>query len=333
MMPAMQSVFVTGAAGFIGAHVTHALASLGLRVSGCDLLAAPALLTLQEGRMNALTRPYGVEVAQLDICDTDALAQALRHAAAHTVVHLAALPGVRASAERPLAYSQANLSGFTSVLEACRHAKVQRLLYASSSSVYGHRGGRFAESDRTGPPTSFYAATKMANEAMALAYRAQMGLNSTGMRFFTVYGPWGRPDMAPFLFAQAIRHGRPLRLHGEGRPRRDFTYIDDAVDAIVRMVQRPAELPLPDVLNIGCSQPVRLIEFVQLLEEALGRTAAREFHRLPPEDVAYTCADDRLLNQVLGPRRRTPLHEGLEKLSAWLDVWDPVHACQPDSTC
>ena len=330
----MRSVFVTGAAGFIGAHVVEALALHGLRVTGCDLLSAPRLLTLQEGRLAALTRALGVEVAPLDVCDADALTLALVEHEVEVVVHLAALPGVRASAERPLMYANANLMGFTSVLEACRRAGVSRLLYASSSSVYGQRGGQFAESDRTGPPTSFYAATKMANEAMAAAYKAQMGLNSTGLRFFTVYGPWGRPDMAPYLFAQAIRQGRAIKLYGHGQPRRDFTYIADAVDAVVRLVQQPPQQPLPVVLNIGHNQPVRLLEFVRLLEEALGRSAQIEMRRLPPDDVAYTCADDRLLNRVLGgPMQHTPLPQGLAHLVDWLDRWEPISARQPISTC
>ena len=330
----MQSVFVTGAAGFIGAHVAQALAKHGLRVSGCDLLSASSMLALQDGRLTALIRDSGVDVTPLDACDTDALTLALLERQADVVVHLAALPGVRASAERPLTYANANLMGFASVLEACRRAGVRRLLYASSSSVYGQRGGQFAESDRTGPPTSFYAATKMANEAMAAAYKAQMGLTSTGLRFFTVYGPWGRPDMAPYLFAQAIRQGRPIKLYGHGQPRRDFTFIADAVDAVVRLVQQPLQQPLPDVLNIGHSQPVRLLEFVRLLEEALGREAQVEMHRLPPDDVAYTCADDRLLHRVLGgPMQHTPLRQGLARLVDWLDQWDPIPACQPASTC
>ena len=330
----MRSIFVTGAAGFIGAHLVQALAQQGLRVAGCDLLSAPRLLALQEGRLATLTRTSGVDVAALDVCDTDDLTLALLEHEVDVVVHLAALPGVRASAERPLMYASANLMGFTSVLEACRRAGVSRLLYASSSSVYGHRGGQFAESDRTGPPTSFYAATKMANEAMAAAYKAQMGLNSTGLRFFTVYGPWGRPDMAPYLFAQAIRQGRAIKLYGHGQPRRDFTYIADAVDAVVRLVQQPLQQPLPDVLNIGHSQPVRLMEFVRLLEEALGRSAQIEMHRLPPDDVAYTCADDRLLQRVMGgPMRHTPLPQGLAHLVDWLDQWEPISVCPPVSTC
>lgn len=328
----MRSIFVTGAAGFIGSHLSKALAVQGFQVKGCDLLPAPTLLALQEGRLQALTQPVGVEVMQLDICETDALVDALRGVEAETVVHLAALPGVRASAMRPLAYAQANLVGFTSVLEACRRAGVKRLLYASSSSVYGHRGGQFAESDRTGPPTSFYAATKMANEAMALAYRSQMGLDAVGLRFFTVYGPWGRPDMAPFLFAQAIRQGRPIRLHGHGRPRRDFTHVADAVDALVRLVSMPSSLPLPEILNVGHGQPITLLEFVRLLEDAIGQSATLEMHDLPPDDVAYTCADDRLLQRVIGPLQHTPMTQGLGQLASWLHDWDPLPTCPPAST-
>ena len=330
--PFMTSVFITGAAGFIGAHLGRVLARQGLRVAGCDHFNPSTDKALQQARVEALLCPAGVEVLRLDVNDTDNLERVLRTREVSTVVHLAALPGVRASSQRPLAYAHSNLQGFTSVLEASRRADVQRVLYASSSSVYGNRGGQFTESDRTGPPTSFYAATKMANEAMALAYKAQMGLSCVGLRFFTVYGPWGRPDMAPYLFAQALRKGQPLKLFGHGQPRRDFTYIDDAVNAVARLVQSPLALPLPEVLNIGLSQPVRVLEFVKVLEDLVGRPALLEMLPLPPDDVGYTCADDRLLSRVIGPMDRTALQDGLLALVRWLQVYDPVDACQPVST-
>lgn len=327
----MVCVYVTGAAGFIGSHTVHALAKSGLRVSGCDL---PDVMSrpLQQGRLKALAKPVGVDVVGLDVCDTDGLTDAFRRAPADIVIHLAALAGVRSSAEHPLAYAQANLIGFTSVLEACRRAKVRRLLYASSSSVYGNRGGQFAESDRTGPPTSYYAATKIANEAMASAYRLQMGLNSTGLRFFTVYGPWGRPDMAPYIFARAIHTGTAIKLFGRGQPRRDFTYIKDVVEVVCRLVQAPLNSPLPDVLNVGQSRPVRLLEFVNLLERAMDRTAKLEMHPLPPDDVVYTCADDRLLSQVVGPLAHTPMRQGLADLARWVKAWESIQSCPPAST-
>jgi UDP-glucuronate 4-epimerase len=168
---------------------------------------------------------------------------------------------------------------------------------------------------------------------MALAYRSQIGLDAVGLRFFTVYGPWGRPDMAPFLFAQAIRQGRPIRLHGHGRPRRDFTYVADAVDALVRLVSLPSASPLPDILNVGHGQPITLLEFVRLLEDALGQSAALEMHDLPPDDVAYTCADDRLLHRMIGPLQHTPMAQGLGQLASWLADWDPLPLCPPASTC
>jgi len=328
----METVFITGVAGFIGAHLARLLRLQGLEVAGCDHLNPATDKALQRARIQALLHPHGIEVAPLDINDTEGLEQALAARQVGTLVHLAALPGVRASSHRPLEYARSNLQGFASVLEACRRTGVQRVLYASSSSVYGLRGGQFAESDRVGPPTSFYAATKMANEAMALAYRAQMGLNCVGLRFFTVYGPWGRPDMAPFLFAQALRKGQALQLFGHGQPRRDFTYVDDAVRAVARLVRSPLSLPLPEVLNVGLGQPVRILDFVQVLEEVVGRCAVLEMQPLPPDDVGHTCADDRLLNRVVGPMERTPLKAGLQALVQWLQVHDPVDACPAVST-
>jgi UDP-glucuronate 4-epimerase len=331
--PAMTTVFITGAAGFIGAHLGRELSRKGLAVAGCDHFNPSTDKALQAARVETLLRPAGFELLRLDVNDTDTLEEALRARDVSTVVHLAALPGVRASSQRPLAYAQSNLLGFSSVLEASRRAGVQRLLYASSSSVYGNRGGQFAESDRIGPPTSFYAATKMANEAMALAYKAQMGLSCVGLRFFTVYGPWGRPDMAPYLFAQALRKGQAVKLFGHGQPQRDFTYIDDAVNAVARLVQSPLAPSLPEVLNIGLSQPVSVLDFVRVLESEVGRQAQLEMLPLPPDDVGYTCADDRLLSRVIGPMNRTPLQEGLHALVRWLQAYDPVDACQPASTC
>jgi UDP-glucuronate 4-epimerase len=328
----MTSVFVTGAAGFIGAHLICELARRGFCVAGCDHFDPASSGELQAARVRALLNPVGLMPLRLDVNETERLVSTLRARRVETLIHLAALPGVRASSQRPLAYAQANLQGFASVLEASRQAGVQRVFYASSSSVYGNRGGQFAESDRTGPPSSFYAATKMANESMALAYKAQMGLSSVGLRLFTVYGPWGRPDMAPYLFAQAIRKGLPLRLFGHGQPQRDFTYISDVVDAITRLVQQPLNVPLPEILNIGHHQPVRIRDFVHAIEAIVGRAALIELHPLPPDDVGHTCADDRLLTRVIGPLQRTALQDGLLALVHWLQSFDPVDACQPAAT-
>lgn len=320
----MKRVYVTGAAGFIGSHLCRALARQGHRVRGCDNLAGDAPPALRRGRQRALLQPANVRLDEVDINDTYALARHFLDHEADTVVHLAARAGVRQSAHAPLACARDNLLGFVSTLEACRRSGIGRVLYASSSSVYGNRAGAFSETDPAHPPASVYAATKQADEALAAAFTAQLGLTSVGLRFFTVYGPWGRPDMAPYLFLQAIRRGDPIRLFASGTPRRDFTFIDDVVEAVCRLVTDAREQPMARVLNIGHSQPSTVRELVRAIEQAVGKEAVVRNEALPAGDVEQTCADDTLLRAWVGPLARTSLEEGVLRTARWLDEWDPL---------
>ena len=227
--------------------------------------------------------------------------------------------------QAPMDFVTPNLVGFSHVLDACHRLEVPRLLYASSSSVYGMRSQvPFVESDRTDQPQSFYAATKMANELMAYAYHSQYGMASLGMRFFTVYGPWGRTDMAPFMFAQNIRRGLPIKVFGEGKLRRDFTYVDDIVEAITGLVARPSLVAGADIVNMGHQRPVEVNAFIDLLAGHLKRQPIIEYAPMQVADVALTCAsEDRLLG-MLGSWRETPLDKGLEHFVQWLQDWDPL---------
>ena len=327
----MAQILVTGAAGFIGAHAAAALARAGHAVVGCDSFNAYYPVELKHARVAALVAPAGVAVERLDITDLTALQALMARHRVDTVLHLAAQAGVRHSVQAPLDYVQANLLGFGSVLEACRRHGVRHLLYASSSSVYGRRDGDaaptgFRESDRTDAPASFYAATKQANEAMAHATAAVHGLPATGLRFFTVYGPWGRPDMAYWTFTERLRRGETLQLYGRGELRRDFTYIDDVTDALVRLVARGAPSPDPqgvpaELFNVGHRQPVRMIDFVRLLERCTGCPARIEFAPLQRGDVPDTSADPGRLLDALGHWPATPLADGLPRFTRWLAVW------------
>jgi UDP-glucuronate 4-epimerase len=250
------------------------------------------------------------------------------------VVHLAAQAGVRYSIENPAAYIQSNLDGFGNVLEGCRHQGVQHLVYASSSSVYGGNWQMpFSEQHPVNHPVSLYAATKKANELMAHTYSHLYDLPSTGLRFFTVYGPWGRPDMAPILFAKAILSGQPIKVFNQGQMQRDFTYIDDIVEGVIRCLNKPAS-PDPDfdpldpnpataavphrLFNIGNSQPTPLLRFIALLEEALGVEAIKDFQPMQPGDVIATAADTSALEAWVGFQPNTPLDQGLERLASWI---------------
>jgi UDP-glucuronate 4-epimerase len=332
----MAQILVTGVAGFIGAHAAAALARAGHAVVGCDSFNTYYTVELKQARVVALLEPAGVVVERLDVTDLVADLVALQALMARhridTVLHLAAQAGVRHSVQAPLDYVHANLFGFGTVLEACRRQRVRHLLYASSSSVYGRRDGDaaptgFRESDRTDAPASFYAATKQANEAMAHATAAVHGLPVTGLRFFTVYGPWGRPDMAYWSFTERLRRGEVLQLYGRGELRRDFTYIDDVADALVRLVARGAAPPDPngvpaELFNVGHHRPVRVIDFVRLLERSTGCPARIEFAPLQRGDVPDTSADPSRLLDVLGHWPATPLADGLAQFTHWLADWE-----------
>jgi UDP-glucuronate 4-epimerase len=328
-----ESVLVTGAAGFIGMHVARRLLAEGYDVVGIDNLNAYYDPRLKEARIAALAASPNFRFERIELADRKAMADLF---AAHRfpyVVHLAAQAGVRHSLVDPHAYADANLTGFLNVLEGCRHTGCRHLVYASSSSVYGaNTRVPFRATDNVDHPLSFYGATKKANELMAHAYAHLFALPVTGLRFFTVYGPWGRPDMAMWLFTDAIVQGRPIKLFNHGQMRRDFTYVDDVVEAVVRLVPRPAtpnpawsgDAPDPAssrapwrVYNIGNSQPVEVVEVVELIERAVGKRAVRELLPMQPGDVPETCADTTDLERAVSFRPRTPIGEGVSRFVDW----------------
>ncbi len=311
-----MKTLVTGAAGFIGYHVTERLLAEGRQVVGIDNLNAYYDPGLKRARLARLARHPQFEFAAIDIADRAALEGVFARDAFGNVIHLAAQAGVRYSIENPHAYAEANLTGFLHVLEGCRRGRVRHLIYASSSSVYGGNSKLpFAVADPVDSPISLYAATKRANELMAHCYAHLYDLPATGLRFFTVYGPWGRPDMAPFRFAAAILSGQAIDVYNYGRMWRDFTYIDDIAEGVLRMaVCEPSGYRL---FNVGNSQPVALMDFIGELEGALGRRARKRFLPLQPGDVVATHADVEAFWQAAGFRPSTPLEEGIERFARW----------------
>ena len=333
-----MTIFLTGAAGFIGAAVCERLLARGERVVGFDNFNPyydPALKWARIAQLQAMaarTDTYWALI-EADLEDRAAVEAAFTQHKPTTVIHLAAQAGVRHSIENPAAYIQANLVGFGHILEGCRHNGVEHLVYASSSSVYGGNTNLpFTEHQPVNHPVSLYAATKKANELMAHTYSHLYGLPATGLRFFTVYGPWGRPDMAPMLFAKAILAGEPIRVFNQGRMRRDFTYIDDIVTGVIACADKPAtadssfDTAAPDpatswaphrLFNIGNSQPVQLLYFIDLLERALGRQAIRDLQPMQPGDVEATAADTSLLEAWVGFRPSTSIEVGVESFARW----------------
>ena len=330
-----MTVLVTGAAGFIGAAVALRLLQSGERVIGLDNLNGyydPALKRARLDRLGVAGGDWSFH--QLDLENGAAIADLFGSHQPRAVVHLAAQAGVRYSIENPAAYIQSNLDGFGNVLEGCRHQGVEHLVYASSSSVYGgNRQMPFSEQHPVNHPVSFYAATKKANELMAHTYSHLYGLPATGLRFFTVYGPWGRPDMAPILFAKAILSGQPIKVFNQGQMQRDFTYIDDIVEGVIRCLNKPASAdpsfdpldPNPAtaavphrLFNIGNSQPTPLLRFIELLEKALGVEAIKDFQPMQPGDVVATAADTSALEAWVGFHPNTPLDQGLAHLASWI---------------
>jgi UDP-glucuronate 4-epimerase len=329
-------VLVTGAAGFIGAEVALRLLGRGEQVLGLDDLNAyydPALKQARLRRLEAMAPPGAFRFQRLDVADGPAIHALFRVERPTRVVHLAAQAGVRYSLENPSAYIQSNLVGFGHILEGCRHHGVEHLVYASSSSVYGgNRQMPFSEQHPVNHPVSLYAATKKANELMAHTYSHLYGLPATGLRFFTVYGPWGRPDMAPMLFARAILAGEPIRVFNHGRMERDFTYIDDIAEGVIRCLDKPATAdpgfdplaPNPAtaavphrLFNIGNSRPIALLRFIEVLEQALGREAIRDLQPMQPGDVPATAADTTALEAWTGFRPTTPVETGVARFASW----------------
>jgi len=329
-------VLVTGAAGFIGAEVALRLLARGESVLGLDNLNGyydPALKQERLRRLEGLAPAGAFRFQRLDVADGPGLDALFREVRPSRVVHLAAQAGVRYSLDNPSAYVQSNLVGFGHILEGCRHHGVEHLVYASSSSVYGgNRQMPFSEQHPVNHPVSLYAATKKANELMAHTYSHLYGLPATGLRFFTVYGPWGRPDMAPMLFARAILAGEPIRVFNHGRMERDFTYIDDIAEGVIRCLDKPATAdpgfdplaPNPAtaavphrLFNIGNSRPIALLRFIDVLEQALGREAIRDLQPMQPGDVPATAADTTALEAWIGFRPTTPIETGVERFARW----------------
>ncbi len=311
-----MTILVTGAAGFIGYHAAQRLLGAGYRVVGVDNLNPyydPELKRARLARVNGHPQFRFLEKDLADREQAEAVFAAERY---ELVLHLAAQAGVRYSIDHPHAYTEANVTGFLNVLEGCRHTGVGRLVYASSSSVYGgNTKTPFAVGDPVDTPVSLYAATKRANELMAHCYHHLYGIDTTGLRFFTVYGPWGRPDMAPFKFARAIAEGETIQIYNYGKMSRDFTYVDDIVEGLVRVVGRPR--PGNFLYNIGNCAPVGLLDFVSAMEKAMGRRAKHRYMPLQPGDVISTHADVEAFCEYTGFRPSTPLETGVARFAAW----------------
>ena len=326
-------ILVTGAAGFIGFHVAKRLLRDGRDVVGLDNMNSYYDPALKEARRSELARSNHFRFAKLGLADRDRIASLFKEHRFPYVVHLAAQAGVRYSLVDPFAYVDANLTGFTTILEGCRHNGCRHLLYASSSSVYGSNTNMpFSVHDNVDHPLSLYGASKKANELMSHAYAHLFGLPTTGLRFFTVYGPWGRPDMAMWIFAKAIIAGESIKLFNNGNMRRDFTYIDDVVESVVRLVDRPptgnpnfsGARPDPGsssapwrVYNIGNNKPVELLEVVRLLEEAIGKKAKRELLPMQPGDVPATYANVDDLMRDVDFKPSTPIADGISRFIDW----------------
>jgi UDP-glucuronate 4-epimerase len=329
----MAKILVTGAAGFIGYHTSERLLARGDEVVGLDIVNDYYDPTLKEARIARLSAKPGFRLFRMDLADRDGVARLFREERFDRVIHLAAQAGVRYSITNPHAYIESNLVGFINILEGCRHTGVQHLTYASSSSVYGANTAMpFSVHQNIDHPVSLYAATKKANELMAHTYSHLYGLPTTGLRFFTVYGPWGRPDMAMFLFTKAILEGQPIDVFNHGKMQRDFTYIDDIVEGVIRTSDHTAEpnpawnSDAPDpatskatyrIYNIGNNNPVELMYLIETIEKSLGRVAEKRMLPLQPGDVPATYANVDALVRDVGFAPQTPIETGVANFVAW----------------
>jgi len=329
-----MTILVTGTAGFIGNHLALSLLERGERVVGLDCVTPYYDVTLKEERLKRLLAYPNFVEARVNLADRDAVNQVFETHDPNRVVNLAAQPGVRYSLENPHSYAESNLVGFLNLLEACRHFATKHLVYASTSSVYGANTRMpFSEHQSADHPLSLYAATKKSNEAMAHCYSYLFGIPCTGLRFFTVYGPWGRPDMALFLFTKAILEGRPIDVFNNGDMQRDFTYVDDIVEGVIRVLDRPPEKSTdwsgnqPDpatsgvapyrIFNIGRGEPVQLMKFIEILEQKLGRKAEKNWLPMQAGDVPGTWADTQDLEREIGYRPGTPVEVGVSAFVDW----------------
>lgn len=328
-----KNILVTGAAGFIGYHLSLRLLGQGCSVTGIDNLNDYYDVNLKMNRLEQLRSKKDFSFFEIDLADREAMAALFQDNAFDAVVNLAAQAGVRYSLVNPQAYIDSNIVGFTNILEGCRHSGVKHLVFASSSSVYGANTNMpFSIHNNVDHPVSLYAASKKSNELMAHSYSHLFNLPCTGLRFFTVYGPWGRPDMALFLFTKATLEGKPIKVFNHGKMKRDFTYIDDIIEGVVRVVENTAS-PHPDwsgdnpdpgtsyapfrIYNIGNNNPVGLLEFIEAIEKALGKEAVKDFMDLQPGDVPATCANVEDLNRDVGFKPDTPLEIGIGKFVEW----------------
>lgn len=328
-----MKILVTGAAGFIGFHLSRVLLKRGDEVVGIDNLNDYYDVSLKEARLAQLKSNPGFTFIKLDVADREGMQALFSEQQFNRVAHLAAQAGVRYSIENPQAYIDANMVGFGNILEGCRHTGVEHLAYASSSSVYGANEAQpFSEHHNVDHPIALYAASKKANELMAHAYSSLYKLPTTGLRFFTVYGPWGRPDMALFLFTKGILQEQPINIYNHGNMIRDFTYIDDIIEGVVRVLDTPAA-PDPDwdgknpdpatsyapyrIYNIGNNNPVKLMDFIEAIESAVGKKAIKNMMEIQPGDVPSTCADVSALESDLGFKPNTSVQHGIQQFVTW----------------
>jgi UDP-glucuronate 4-epimerase len=318
-----EIIFVTGVAGFIGFHVARALLQRGDKVIGIDNLNPYYEVSLKEDRLKQILSHSRFVFYREDICNLEALHEIFSHHHIERICHLAAQAGVRHSIQNPFIYEQSNLKGFLNLLEMARKFPVTNFVFASSSSVYGgNKKLPFSIGDTVDTPISLYAATKRANELMAYTYSHLYGIPLTGLRYFTVYGPWGRPDMALFLFTKAILDGRPMNIYNFGNMRRDFTYISDIVDGTISALDKPFHYEL---FNLGNSKTMKLMELISIIEEELGREAKKNYLPLQPGDVPETYADIEKTREMLGFNPKTPLRSGVKEFITWYK--DYYNAC------